>query len=63
MAETAAETHDGPEQEESRRDFLLISTIAVAQESGRLGEVLEEVGERLDQEIDHFRVGGWSGCR
>lgn len=31
----------------------LISTIAVAQESGRLGEVLEEVGERLDQEIDH----------
>lgn len=29
------------------------STIAVAQESGRLGEILEEVGERLDQEIDH----------
>lgn len=29
MAEIAAETHDGPEEEESRRDFLLISTIAV----------------------------------
>ena len=29
MAETASDTHDGPEGEEPRRDFLLISTIAV----------------------------------
>ena len=35
MAETAAETHDGPEQEESRRDFLLISTIAVGAAGAR----------------------------
>ncbi|MAF48422.1 MAG: ubiquinol-cytochrome c reductase iron-sulfur subunit [Rhodospirillales bacterium] len=36
MAETASTTHDGSEDEESRRDFLLISTVAV----GTIGTAL-----------------------
>jgi len=58
LGDTAARVREGQDLSEplaATRLFpaTVISTIAVGQDGGRLGEVLIEIGRRADEDIDH----------